>query len=702
MVLLRIVLQPSKPNNPGFFKPVYARPMSTELSRRSVLCGLTAAAMHPTFRFAESVQHTRRFVFFSDTHVGVTNNIDANRRMLDEIRLLNPALVINGGDITESGWDTEYANWADLVRGLPFPIRCIPGNHDVRWSPTGLMAFEHGTQSAPYSSVDSAGLHFVLLDSTVPLSHWGHLESKMLRWLADDLKRVGASVPVVIATHHWVGRDTIQTDNELEFYRVIEAYNVVLILNGHGHSDLYWTWNGIPNVMCKGLYQGSYIVGHRSRSKLSLIRRTNETPITNLPDIDLTANEPRPPVQVFPKELVAGQLIALAHAGQYRWNAGEWKPIELSSCQTVNGIPGSSRLTSRNGETYRDLGEMMIVGSSGALRRKWSHQLSGGVMSHLLVEGDSLLVSAMDGSVTRLDRATGKPIWTAHTQGYCHSSPVVHNQVVFVGSSDGTANAFAYGTGQLLWASKTRGPVYASPAVTDGVVAFPSGDGTVYGLDPETGKEQWTYALPKSSTAFVQSQVAADEHSIYLGAWDKFLYCLDAKTGSLRWRRDCVGDRSYAYSPAIGGPSVQNGVVIVPANGNILWAFRAADGEILWKATSPGDKFGYSSPTVRDGRVYIGCLGDKGEARCLDAQTGSVIWTAATGLTIYDSSPAVGDGVVAIGSVASTLWLLDQETGTIKGQYSFPPGHFLSSPVIADRTVYAATYSDWCMAFDIV
>lgn len=135
-------------------------------------------------------------------------------------------------------------------------------------------------------------------------------------------------------------------------------------------------------------------------------------------------------------------------------------------------------------------------------------------------------------------------------------------------------------------------------------------------------------------------------------------------------------------------------------------------GARIWSYASPADTFGYSSPRLVGERIYIGCLGDRGEIRCISAGDGREIWATATGSTIYDSSPAFagacsGEGScagarLAIGSVDGTLWLLDTEDGVIRGSYRFPTGHFTSTPAAEPSRVYAATLAEVLIGFAVV
>ena len=67
---------------------------------------------------------------------------------------------------------------------------------------------------------------------------------------------------------------------------------------------------------------------------------------------------------------------------------------------------------------------------------------------------------------------------------------------------------------------------------------------------------------------------------------------------------------------------------------------------------------------------------------------------------IYDSSPAVADGRAYVGSVDGLLHAVRLEDGEVVARYRLPQGHFLASPAAESGRVYAASYSDWVLAFD--
>jgi outer membrane protein assembly factor BamB len=677
------------------------------LTRRDFLKAGVAAALAPVPAFALPPR-AFSFAFFSDTHLALAGRNEREcRAMVEEIAQgIRPDFAVNGGDVTDYGWRGEYDGYRRVLEGIRFPVHHVPGNHDVRWSPLGPQIFGRYC-GEPFRAFSHKGCRFVLLDSSVPLSHWGHFESEQLRWMERELRGTGRDTPVFVFTHHWVGRDRVMVDNENELLRVMEPYNVKLVFNGHGHQDLLWSWNGIAGTMNKGLYQGSYqrVDVDWGAGEVRLLRRTAADPeLRPLTTVPLAPRRDARPLWAVPVALVtAGAAVPATAEGarEFRWNEGAWAPLPPTGAPTAGLRPGAHLLSLRAGEggAQRAFG-VRVAGTDAALRPRWERRLSGGVMSHLRLVDDVLFASAMDGSVAALRALDGTPLWTARTGGYCHSSPTVDEGRVIVGSADGAVYAFDPRTGARRWRRETGGPVYASAAVAQGIAAIASGDGTVYGLDARTGAVRWRFALPAGDTAFAQSPAATDGERFYVGAWDRNLYALDAATGRELWRRQCT-ERSFAYSPAIGGPAVGGGRVYVPSNDNVLHAFDAATGAPLWRFTAAGDKVGYSSPALVGDRIYIGCLGEKGQVRCVSATDGRELWMTETGGEIYDSSPAVTGGRVAIGSVNGTLSLVAADDGKLLAQHRFPAGHFLASPAAGARSVYAATFSDVVMGFDI-
>jgi len=677
------------------------------ISRRQILKIGGALALSPLARYARvlGLGQTVRYAFFSDTHLSVKTNVDITRELLAEIaRLADPQLAVNIGDVTEYGWSKEYESAKAVFSEPRFKTLQTVGNHDVRWSPLGIQAFERGFGAKPFTSTDLGEAHLVVLDSTVPLSHWGHFESSQLRWLEADLKKVGRTRPIFLFFHHPVGIETFYAGNEEDLRKVLEPYNVKILHTGHGHGDKLWEWDQMVCTMLKGLYQGSYGTVEIVAGDVVVRRRTKDS--EGLQDlISMPVKPSRDKRPIWAVSGGAGEIGkplrgSFDRAGEYRWNDGSWQPLEGNQIVPVGIKSGYGLLSLRTAKgQVQGSFELKITDPQAKLKKRWARKLSGGVMSHLRHEKDRVYVSAMDGTVNALDASTGRPVWKAKTGGYCHSSPCLTEKLAIVGSADSFVYAFDKATGKPVWKLKTQGPVYASAAVAGGIVCIASGDGRFYGIDLDSGSLRWTYEMPESNTRFAQSVACTDGRRFFIGAWDSHLYAID-RDGSLVWRQPCF-PRTFAWSPAIGSPCVGDGNVYVPANGNGLFCFDALTGEQKWMVSSKTDKYGHSSPAIAGDRIVVGGLGDLGELLCVSRADGSLLWSAKTGAVIYDSSPCVGDGFAAIGSVNGVLTAVDLSDGGIIDQFRLPTGHFLASPAADGRRIYAASLSDWVVALEI-
>ncbi len=281
-----------------------------------------------------------------------------------------------------------------------------------------------------------------------------------------------------------------------------------------------------------------------------------------------------------------------------------------------------------------------------------------------------------------------------------YSSPAVVNGVVYVGSYDKNLYALNATTGALIWKYTTGGVVLSSPAVVNGVVYVGSDDNNVYALNAATGALLWKY----TADGGVESSPTVVNGVVYVGAngnrkYSGEVYALSAVTGAQVWEHESGG------SAELSSPAVVNGVVYIGYFNGALDALNAATGELLWEyATGYGFVGGTTiSPTVANGLVYtpgFDTLNELGRFDALDAATGELVWRfTANDNEAVASSPAVANGVVYVGTIASdhsgSLLAFDATTGAPRWGRSFTSG-FLSSPAVANGVVYAVpSGGDW-------
>ena len=160
-----------------------------------------------------------------------------------------PDFVVITGDLTESGMQAEYANFAALLRqNLSLPVYVIPGNHDRRDNLRRDLSHMPGVTADPVYiqyAIDDFPVRIVMLDTLVPGSGHGELRDEQLTWLDRTLAAV-TDKPTIVAMHHppflcgIAHMDKIALRNVDSFTAVIARHpQVRRIICGHHHRPIF-------------------------------------------------------------------------------------------------------------------------------------------------------------------------------------------------------------------------------------------------------------------------------------------------------------------------------------------------------------------------------------------------------------------------------------------------------------------------------
>jgi outer membrane protein assembly factor BamB len=130
-----------------------------------------------------------------------------------------------------------------------------------------------------------------------------------------------------------------------------------------------------------------------------------------------------------------------------------------------------------------------------------------------------------------------------------------------------------------------------------------------------------------------------------------------------------------------------------------------ASGKQLYRIKLPGRTL--ASPAVVDGVAFVPA--DDGKLHALEAATGATKWTTAIGAPtllrqvdnwdVYQSSAAVADGVVYVGSTDGRIYAIDAKTGAER--WHFQTKHVVrATPAIADGRVFCGSWDGFVYALD--
>lgn len=189
--------------------------------------------------------------------------------------------------------------------------------------------------------------------------------------------------------------------------------------------------------------------------------------------------------------------------------------------------------------------------------------------------------------------------------------------------------------------------------------------GALVTIDEPTGSQsKWSFSTGLSESFFFNTPtVIGNQLFVTVMGSPSYLLELDRNTGEELWRAYLSGEREQFYN---SNPVIYDGKVIVPSTDWVdshIYGFDRADGSLVWKIDLPGEII-WSSASVGDGVAIIGT--SSSDMLAFSPEDGSILWkhTIARGNGIF-STPSLAEGRVFVGGEDDNMFILDQVDQTI-------------------------------------
>jgi len=222
-----------------------------------------------------------KIIQLSDIHVGSQFREEVFEKVIDEVNVLKPDVVVITGDLTNEGLVGEYEKCKDLVSKLDVEkIIAISGNHDYR--NTGYLVFK---KYFPFQTINelSDDVVLVTLGTSRPDRNEGEVGYRQTLWLERTMKKYEGKITILAMHHHIIGipdtgseRVTILDAGDV--LRTILDANVDLVLCGHKHRPWIWRFNNLSIVNAgtassermRGLFENTYNIVNVEKDKLRI------------------------------------------------------------------------------------------------------------------------------------------------------------------------------------------------------------------------------------------------------------------------------------------------------------------------------------------------------------------------------------------------------------------------------------------------
>lgn len=265
------------------------------------------------------------------------------------------------------------------------------------------------------------------------------------------------------------------------------------------------------------------------------------------------------------------------------------------------------------------------------------------------------------GYAKAIDKKSGKLLWSIPTGASLFARPVVAGKYVVIPSA----------AKELLWVNPKTGEIIQRNAsdgayVADGVykdnALYIGGYNKFEKWDAKTRKLIWRY---EALNNYCQAAPVVDGNDVIFGAWDTYLYCLDAETGQLKWKWNNGKSRNQ-LGPGNVVPVVTRERIYIVAPDRYMTAIDRKTGKTIWRNNE--HKYRESLGCSEDGtRVYAKTM--DGELVAVDATTSEFkkLWVVDLKLG-YEHAPCIvaeKGGIVYAGSRRGLVVAVNPKTQSV-------------------------------------
>jgi outer membrane protein assembly factor BamB len=242
-----------------------------------------------------------------------------------------------------------------------------------------------------------------------------------------------------------------------------------------------------------------------------------------------------------------------------------------------------------------------------------------------------------------------------------------------------TLSLLGGGAMDVRWATSPDVALAAAPGFDDQTAYVATRDGALTARDLETGAARWRVEVPTSFAPAVGGELV---FVVVPGG----VRALVAATGAVRWQRVLPGT-------VAAPPYWDTGWLVLSFEGGDLAAFRAEDGELVWRVGL--GSVAQVAPAPALDNLYLG-LAD-GRTVAVALASGHTIWTRATdgratGVTALDDQ-------VLVGTSAGVLWSLDPRTGRVRWRWRTGAA-VVAAAAVDDTRIYVMAYDHILRALD--
>jgi len=303
---------------------------------------------------------------------------------------------------------------------------------------------------------------------------------------------------------------------------------------------------------------------------------------------------------------------------------------------------------------------------------------------------NTIFTVSPQGTLTAINKETGKIIWQADTKQSITSGVTTNNSLIFIGTKQGYLLALNQNNGELVWKKNIASEILAPAAANNEVALVKSIDGNLTALSTKDGHQLWHFQ-EKSPDLILRggSSPQIKNDSVFAGFENGTLVRLDLKSGKQIWQENIAEPKGiFSVQRMIdidANPAVTDTRVFVVTWQGQLAALNISNGNIIW-STNASSIAGLAHDKDR---IYL--ADQQGNIRAYNANDGKLIWQQNQLIARNLSSPAIIKNNLLVGDAEGWLHWINKETGQFVARSKASDSAIESAPLIENNIAYIST-----------